>query len=82
MTTLVEAHRQGTKGKLVRLGGVQWVGWGMYDSRGSGRGGQGPRANFCGSGASTGWVGGWTTTVVKALRRGTKGKLLRLKGQQ
>ena len=46
------------------------------------RSGQGPRANFCASGACSGWVGGCTTTVVEARRPGTKGKLLRLGGQQ
>ena len=37
MTTLVEAQRPGTKGKLLQLGGLQWVGWGMYDNGGQGR---------------------------------------------
>ena len=111
MTTLVEARRPATEGELLRLGGLQWMGWGMDDDRGRGaaakdqgqtpaarrpavgglgdgrrprlrRGGQGPRANFCSSVACSGWVGGWITTVVEALRPGTKGQLLRLKGQQ
>ena len=29
MTTLVEAQRPWSKGKLLRLGSLQWVGWGM-----------------------------------------------------
>ena len=36
MTTLVEARRPGTKGKLLRLGGLQWVGWGMDHDPGRG----------------------------------------------
>ena len=111
MTTLVEARRPATEGELLRLGGPQWVGWGMDDDQGQGaaasdqgqtpaarrpvvgrvedrrrprsrRGSQRPRAHFCSSLACSGWVGGGLTTVVEALRLGTKGQLLRLKGQQ
>ena len=34
--TEVEARRPGTKGELLRLGGLQWLGWGMDDDRGRG----------------------------------------------
>ena len=111
MKTLVEARRRATKGKLLQLGVLQWVGWGMDDDRGRGaaakdpgrtfaarrpavgglgdgrrprsrRGGRGARADFCGSAACSGWVGGRATTVVEALRPRNRGKLLRLKGQE
>ena len=36
MTILVEARRPATEGKLLRLGGLQLVGWGMDDDRGRG----------------------------------------------
>ena len=57
---------------------------GLGDERrpGSRRGGEGPKANFCASRASSRWVGGCMTTVVEARRPGTKGKLLRLGGLQ
>ena len=42
------------------------------------RGGQGPRANFCASRASSSWVGGWMTTLVETRRPVTEGELLRL----
>ena len=66
MTTVVEARLPGTKGKLLRLGDPQRVGWGMDDHRGRGaaasnrsrRSGPRPRARFCGSRASSRWVGG------------------------
>ena len=34
--TEVEARRPGTKGELLRLGGLQWLWWGMDDDRGRG----------------------------------------------
>ena len=34
--TEVEARRPGTKGELLRLGGLQWFGWGMDDDQGRG----------------------------------------------
>ena len=34
MTTLVEVRRPATEGKLLGLGGLQWVGRGMDDHRG------------------------------------------------
>ena len=34
--TEVEARQPGTKGELLRLGGLQWLGWGMDDDRGRG----------------------------------------------
>ena len=34
--TEVEARQLGTKGELLRLGGLQWVGWGMDDEGGRG----------------------------------------------
>ena len=34
--TEVEARRPGTKGELLRLGGLQRLGWGMDDDRGRG----------------------------------------------
>ena len=46
------------------------------------RGGQGPRANSCGSAACSGWGGVWTTTEVEARRPKTNGQLLRLGGLQ
>ena len=46
------------------------------------RGGQGPRANSCGSAACSGCGGVWTTTEVEARRPRTKGELLRLGGLQ
>ena len=36
MTTLVEAQRLVTEGGLLRLSGLQWVGWGMDNDRGQG----------------------------------------------
>ena len=36
MTTLVQARRPVTEGGLLRLSGLQWVGWGMDDDRGRG----------------------------------------------
>ena len=109
--TEVEARRPGTKGELLRLGGLQWLWWGMDDDRGRGaaakeqgrtpaarrpavvvvgygrrprsrRGGQGPRANSCGSAACSGCGGVWTTTEVEARRPRTNGQLLRLGGLQ
>ena len=57
---------------------------GLGDERspGSRRGGQGPRANFYASRASSRWDGGCMTTLVEARRPATEGKLLRLGGQQ
>ena len=34
--TEVEARRPGTKGELLRLGGLQWLWWGMDEDRGRG----------------------------------------------
>ena len=34
--TEVEARRPRTKGELLRLGGLQWLWWGMDDDRGRG----------------------------------------------
>ena len=34
--TQVEARRLGTKGELLRLGGLQWLWWGMDEDRGRG----------------------------------------------
>ena len=57
---------------------------GLGDERrpGSRRSSQGGRANFCGSAAYRGWVGGRTTTLVEARRPGPKSKLLQLAGLQ
>ena len=109
--TQVEARRPRTKGELLRLGGLQWLWWGMDEDRGRGaaakdqgrtpaawrpavvvvgygrgprsrRGGQGPRANSCGSAACSGCGGVWTTTEVEAWRPRTNGQLVRLGGLQ
>ena len=34
--TEVEARRPRTKGELLRLGGLQWLEWGMDDDQGQG----------------------------------------------
>ena len=80
--TEVEARRPGTKGALLRLSGltVAVVGYGRRPR--SRRGGQRPRANSCGTAASSGCGGVWTTTEVEARRPRTKGELLRLGGLQ
>ena len=49
---------------------------------GSRRGGQGQRANFCASRASSRWVGGCMTTLVEARRPPTEDGLLRLSSLQ
>ena len=64
----------------ARRPAVAVVGYGRRPR--SRRGGQGPRANSCGSAACSGCGGVWTTTEVEARRPRTNGQLLRLGGLQ
>ena len=75
----VAAKDQG-RTPAARRPAVVVVGYGQRPR--SRRGGQGPRADSCGSAACSGCGGVWTTTEVEARRPRTKGRLLRLGGRQ
>ena len=57
MTTLVQARRPGTEGKLLRLGGLQWVGWGMDNKPGRGAAARDQEQTSAGQGQARGGLG-------------------------